>query len=319
MLERQVQQMTRLLDDLLDVSRITRGTIKFQRDWVDLANVVQRAVEASRPLSERRRHVLLVNVPKGPLYVRGDAVRLVQMLTNLLNNAIKYTTKGGRIALTLARRDDRFELRVKDNGIGITGEMLPRIFDLFVQAPRSESEIQEGLGIGLTLVRMIAERHGGVVQALSEGVGRGSEFVVSLPAAAQDTQPLSVTKVPEERPVGRKRIVILDDNRDASESLATLLRLSGHDVYVEVEARDAVQRVEKVGPDLALLDIGLPGMDGYDLARRLRANGCTVPLAALTGYGSPEDRERARQAGFDHHFVKPIDPLTLERLLATLP
>jgi CheY-like chemotaxis protein len=319
MLERQVQQMTRLLDDLLDVSRITRGTIKFQRDWVDLANVVQRAVEASRPLAERRRHVLLVDVPKGPLYVRGDAVRLVQMLTNLLNNAAKYTSKGGRITLTLSRRDDRFELRVKDNGIGITGEMLPRIFDLFVQAPRSESEMQEGLGIGLTLVRMIAERHGGVVQARSEGVGRGSEFVVSLPAAADDTQPLTVPKVPDERPVGRKRIVILDDNRDASESLATLLRLSGHDVFVEVEARDAVQRVEKVGPDLALLDIGLPGMDGYDLARRLRANGCTVPLAALTGYGSPEDRERARQAGFDHHFVKPIDPLALERLLATLP
>jgi CheY-like chemotaxis protein len=253
------------------------------------------------------------------MYVRGDGVRLVQMLTNLLNNAAKYTKTGGRIGLTVSRQDDRFELRVNDNGVGITSEMLPRIFDLFVQAGRSESEIQEGLGIGLTLVRVIAERHGGTVAARSEGLGRGSEFVVTLPAAADGAQPETIARAADVRPAGRKRILIVDDNRDASESLATLLRLSGHDVFVEVEAQAVAQRVESLRPDLALLDIGLPGMDGYEIARRLRAGGFTTPLAALTGYGSPEDRERARQAGFDHHFVKPIDPLALERLLATLP
>jgi PAS domain S-box-containing protein len=319
MLERQVQQVTRLLDDLLDVTRITRGTIKFRRDCVDLGHVVNRALEAARPLADGRRHVLRVDVPKDPMYVRGDGVRLVQMLTNLLNNAAKYTKTGGRIGLTVSRQDDRFELRVNDNGVGITSEMLPRIFDLFVQAGRSESEIQEGLGIGLTLVRVIAERHGGTVAARSEGLGRGSEFVVTLPAAADGAQPETIARAADVRPAGRKRILIVDDNRDASESLATLLRLSGHDVFVEVEAQAVAQRVESLRPDLALLDIGLPGMDGYEIARRLRAGGFTTPLAALTGYGSPEDRERARQAGFDHHFVKPIDPLALERLLATLP
>jgi PAS domain S-box-containing protein len=316
MLERQVQQMTRLLDDLLDVSRITQGKIRFHRESVDIGAVVQRAVEASRPLVDSRRHKLRVTTPKSVVRVDGDAARLVQLLTNLLNNAAKYTPEGGRIDLRVARRDQVVEIRVCDNGTGIAPDVLPRIFDLFMQADRTQPHSQEGLGIGLTLVRIIAEHHGGSVEVFSAGAGRGSEFVVKLPLGSSSARPESPVPAPQ-APMTRKRIVIVDDNRDASQSLATMLRLSGHEVVVAADGPSAIETVRNLRPDLALLDIGLPGMDGYEVARRLRKEGCTVPLAALTGYGAPEDCERSRAAGFDHHFVKPIDPMALERLIAS--
>jgi PAS domain S-box-containing protein len=316
-LERQVQQMTRLLDDLLDVTRITRGTIRFQRNRVDVSTVIQRAVEASGPLITRRKQRLRIGIPKLPIYVEGDFARLVQLVTNLLNNAAKYTPVGGRMALRVVRGDGRVDIRVQDNGAGIAPEMLPRVFELFVQSDTAGG-VQDGLGIGLTLVRMIAEHHGGTVTARSAGPGRGSQFIVTLPSCAAETPAAAVAQPPPAPPPSpRKRIVIVDDNRDALESLATLLRLSGHDVIVANDGPTGVRVVEETKPDIALLDIGLPGMSGYEIARKLRDAGCTVRLAAVTGYGTPEDRERSREAGFDHHFVKPIDPASLERLLGS--
>jgi len=233
-LERQVQQMTRLLDDLLDVSRITQGKIKFKREAFDLTLVAQRAIEACRPLMDSRRHQLRVDLPKSVLRVEGDSVRLVQLVTNLLNNAAKYTPVGGKIALSIARRRGAIEIRVKDNGAGIAPDALPRIFELFVQAEPSSAGPQEGLGIGLTLVRMIAEHHGGTVTAASAGPGQGSEFVVTLPAGVEDAGlAIAVDSAASEAAAARRRIVIVDDNIDASQSLATLLRLSGHDVFVD--------------------------------------------------------------------------------------
>jgi PAS domain S-box-containing protein len=313
--ERQVQQMTRLLDDLLDVNRITRGKIKFHRERVEVHAVIQRALEASRPLVEQRGQRLAVDVARDAGHVQGDFERLVQLVTNLLNNAAKYTPERGAIDLRVARRDDAIEIHVKDDGAGIAADVLPHVFDLFVQ-DESLHGAHDGLGIGLTLVRIIAEHHGGSVIARSDGKGQGSEFVVTLPAAAPGVEAKAV-RAPHPMHVPRKRIVIADDNPDALASLAMLLRLSGHDVTVASDAASALSSVAQVQPDLALLDIGLPGMDGYEVARRLRQGGCTVPLAAVTGYGTPEDRERSREAGFDHHIVKPIDPATLERLLAS--
>ncbi|HLX27540.1 MAG TPA: PAS domain S-box protein [Casimicrobiaceae bacterium] len=320
MLQRQVQQMTRLLDDLLDVSRITRGKIRFTRERVDLANVVQRAVEATRPLTDGRRHTLRVDLPQEVVHVDGDAARLVQMLTNLLNNAAKYTPEDGHITLRVARRNGDVELRVKDDGIGIQREVLASIFDLFVQAGRTAGAGHDGLGIGLTLVRMIAERHRGRVEARSDGAGRGSEFIVTLPAAAATDRSVSggSPDASASPGVAARRIVIVDDNRDASESLATLLRLGGHHVSLAFEASTGLGLIETLRPDVALLDIGLPGMNGCEIARRLRASGCNVLLAAITGFGAPEDRERSREAGFDHHFVKPVDPQALERLIESI-
>jgi PAS domain S-box-containing protein len=318
-LERQVAQMTRLLDDLLDVSRITRGRIKFQREPLDLVQVVQRAVEASRPLLERHRHDLRITLPTAAAHMQGDAARLVQMVTNLLNNAAKYTPEPGRIALRVVRKRKSFEIRVKDNGVGIAPGTLDDIFELFVQGERTGGQAPEGLGIGLTMVRMIAEHHGGSVKAQSAGCGRGSEFIVTLPAACEAAPARIAAAQTPARAKEHKRILILDDNRDSSESLAALLRVYGHDVFVAADGASGVNMIEALDPDLALLDIGLPDIDGYEVARRLRTKGCNVPLAALTGYGTPEDRERARSAGFDHHFVKPIDPLALERLIGSLP
>jgi PAS domain S-box-containing protein len=314
-LERQVQQMTRLLDDLLDVTRITRGTIRFEKQRVELSAVIQRAVEAAGPLITRRKQRLRVGVPRVPVYVAGDFARLVQLVTNLLNNAAKYTPNGGRIALRVVRRDGEIDIRIQDNGAGISPEMLPRVFDLFVQT-ETATGMQEGLGIGLTLVRAVAEHHGGRVRARSAGPGRGSRFDVTLPVLTCEGDVAPAPVAPAAAIVAaRKRIVIVDDNRDALEALATLLRLSGHDVIVAMNGHEGLRLVEQMSPDLALLDIGMPGMSGYEVARRLREAGCTVKLAAVTGYGGPEDRERSRAAGFDHHFVKPVDPAGLERLL----
>ena len=318
-LERQVAQMTRLLDDLLDVSRITQGRIQFRHEPVDLLTVIARAVETTRPLIDERGHRLHVQLPERALRVSGDLARLVQAVANLLNNAAKYTPPGGEITVGAEADGDTVVLRVRDNGSGITPELLPQVFDLFVQADRTLERSQGGLGIGLTLVSKIAERHGGQARAFSAGAGQGSEFTIHLPLLKEERRaPGAAGPSQPVRRDGRvvKRVLVVDDNTDAAESMAIFLRMVGHEVVVVSDATGALEAVGPLRPDLIVLDVGLPGMNGYDLARRLRADGCTATLAAVTGYGQPEDKRLAREAGIDHHFVKPVDPEEITKLLA---
>jgi len=315
-LDRQVQQMTRLLDDLLDMSRIRQGKLQLQKETVDVLTVVARAVETSRPMIDARRHILDVSLPSESIRVHGDVTRLVQMLGNLLNNAAKYTPDGGTITITVKASEGDAEIAVRDTGIGIAPELLPKVFDMFVQGDQALGRAHGGLGIGLTLVRTIAELHTGSVAVQSEGPGRGSEFIVRLPRVPAGSAGAGVARLEAEtRARDTKRVVIVDDNRDAADSLAMMLRMGQHEVVVVGTVKEALDAVRRVRPDLVLLDIGLPDIDGYDVARKLRASGYSGTLAALTGHGLPEDRERARRAGFDHHLVKPVDPRTLEAML----
>jgi PAS domain S-box-containing protein len=322
MIERQVEHMVRLVDDLLDVSRITRGQIELRRERVDLGAVVVRAVEGSRPLIEARRHALEMRLPDDPLLVDGDPVRLAQVVWNLLNNAAKYTPEGGRITLTVERAAGEAVVRVRDTGMGIPANMLVKVFDLFTQVDRTLDRAEGGLGIGLTLVRRLTEMHGGTVEVHSAGPGQGSEFVVRLPAAggAPAEAPAGGAASPPGRPPRGQRVLLVDDNRDSADSLAMLLRLLGHDVRTAYEGRQALAVAGAYQPDLVLLDIGLPGLNGYEVARQLRAtSGTRRPvLVALTGYGSDEDRRQAQAAGFDHHLIKPVDIDALQGLLASL-
>ena len=319
-LDRQLEHMVRLVDDLLEVSRIRGGRIELRRERVDLAAILRDAVETSRPLLDARRHELRLEVPTGRLPLHGDPVRLVQVFANLLNNAAKYTDPGGRIALLATERPEAFEVRVSDTGIGISAELLPRVFEMFAQADRSASRTQGGLGIGLTLVDALVRLHGGFVRARSEGPGRGSEFVVTLPRALEKrertrkAQPATTRGAPQ-------RVLVVDDNRDAAESLGMLLRKFGHDVRVVHDGPAALASIRSEEPSVVLLDIGLPGMDGSEVVRRLRERrGARVPLLiALTGWGQEQDRRRAREAGFDHHLVKPVEAGRLRALLADLP
>jgi signal transduction histidine kinase/ActR/RegA family two-component response regulator len=319
---RQVEQMVRLVDDLLDVSRITRGKIQLQSDLVDVAAVVARAVETSRPLIESRKHDLTVELPTEPLYAKADPTRLAQVLANLLNNAAKYTEEGGRIALSAAREENDIVFRVRDNGIGIVPEMLGRVFDLFTQAERAIDRSQGGLGIGLTLVRRLVELHDGTVQAFSAGVGEGSEFVVRLPAPSGATP--KAKRHPSKDVASQTsacfRILIVDDNVDGAESLAVVLRTFGQEVQTVYDGPAALSLAETFHPQIVLLDIGLPGLNGYEVAKRLRAkeNVDKPLLVAVTGYGQKEDRLTARRAGFDHHLVKPVVGDTLPALLTSL-
>jgi PAS domain S-box-containing protein len=322
MAERQVQHMARLLDDLLDVSRISRGKIELRKDLLDLASVLNRTAEAVRPLIEERGHEFSIALPAGPLRVEGDATRLEQVMTNLLNNAAKYTDPGGRIALSASREGSEIVLRVKDTGIGIAPDMLPRVFDLFVQAERRLDRSQGGVGIGLTLVRKLVELHGGSVEARSEGHGRGSEFVVRLPAPAADARGGQTGAEDGGRPapaLARHRVLVVDDNVDAADSLAMILRLSGQEVRLAYDGPTALLTAQAFRPQVILLDIGMPGMDGYEVARRLREDPRLKPvlLVAMTGWGQEEDRRRSFLAGFDHHLVKPAEPDVLQRLLAS--
>jgi PAS domain S-box-containing protein len=320
MAERQVQHMARLLDDLLDVSRISRGRIELRREVVGVAAVVSRTVEAVRPLMEERRHELTVALPARPLQVEADSARLEQVLTNLLNNAAKYTEAGGHIWLTAGREGGEAVLRVRDTGIGIAPDMLPRIFDLFVQAERRLDRSQGGVGIGLTLVKKLVELHGGRIQASSDGLGRGSEFVVRLPAPsewpAQQKARAAGTTAEVELP--RRRVLVVDDNQDAAESLAMMLRLAGQDVLTAYEGRSALTQAQGFRPEVVFLDIGLPGMDGYEVARRLREQQSPEKplIVAVTGWGQEEDRRRCYEAGFDGHLVKPVEPELLRQFLA---
>jgi signal transduction histidine kinase len=324
-IERQLLQLSRLVDDLLDVSRITRGKINLARQRVELKELVDRAVETVFPAIEGRGHTLEVEIPNRPLAIYGDPMRLTQALGNVLGNAAKYTDKGGQISLRARRRQRDIEITVRDNGIGIVPEVLPCIFDLFTQLDQRGSRPQGGLGIGLALVRQLVEMHGGTVTASSEGPGMGSEFVIRLPLSIErtaDDEPIEQEAKPEPppsaRPVTQRRILVADDNPDARESLATLLSLNGHEVFRAEDGSDAWLTAERYRPDVALLDIGMPCANGYEVARRIRSEpwGRNMVLVALTGWGQDSDRRRSHEAGFDSHLTKPVDPRVLDELLA---
>jgi signal transduction histidine kinase len=313
---RQVEHLSRLVDDLLDVSRITRGKVELRTTTVDLRAVLAAAVETARPLVDAKRHHLTVTQPGRPVRVSADAVRLAQVVGNLLTNAAKYSEEGARVALSLDAEGESAVVRVRDTGVGIPPEMLPRVFDLFTQIDRTLDRAQGGLGIGLTLVKSLVEMHGGTVEAASGGVGMGSEFTVRLPLLPGSDAP--APNAGADPPASPRRILVVDDNHDAGDSLGDLLELSGHQVRVARSGPQAVEAAREFRPDVAILDIGLPGMSGHELAARLRAEpfGPSLILVALTGYGQDEDRRRTREAGFDHHLTKPADLGQLAALLA---
>ncbi len=315
-LNRQVGHMVRQVDDLLDMSRISRGKIELRRECVNLAKVVNHAVESCRPLIESLRHELSIGLPQNPVFVLGDPVRLTQVVTNLLNNAAKFTSPGGRIWLVLEEENSEAVIRVRDNGIGIAGGEQDRIFELFVQLDKTLGRARDGLGIGLPLVRKLVELHGGSVAVHSEGSMRGTEFTVRLPALTS-MLPQHADENPELPPLARRRVLVVDDNLDSADSLATLLTLMGHDVDTAHDGVGAVNKAVTFRPDLILLDIGMPRLNGYEAARWIREQGHKhLTIVALTGWGQEEDRRHSAEAGFDAHVVKPIDLATLNRLLA---
>jgi PAS domain S-box-containing protein len=314
-IERQVDHLVHLVDDLLDVSRITRGKVALKRETLELAPVVARAVEIASPLLEERQHHFTVEVPRSGLRLSVDPMRLTQVLSNLLTNAAKYTEPGGVITLSAWREGHEIVVATRDNGIGIDPSLLPHVFDLFVQGPRASDRAQGGLGLGLTLVRTLVELHGGTVAAKSDGIGRGSEFVVRLPACAPgEAGDATPAARPSQQSSGtQRRVLVVDDNVDASDLLGEMLRDAGHEVVVVHDGAQALRAVETFLPEVAVLDIGLPVMDGYELAERLRERlgGATPVMIAVTGYGQEHDRARSRHAGFAEHFVKPIMPAKL--------
>jgi PAS domain S-box-containing protein len=322
-IDRQTRHLARLVDDLLEVSRIRQGKIDLCREEVEVAAVFEQSLAISRPLLEQRRHDLYVSLPLEPIFLEADPVRLAQVIVNLLNNAAKYTDEGGRIWLGARRQSSEVIISVRDSGRGISAQMLSHVFDLFVQGERTLARSEGGLGIGLTLVKRLVELHGGTVGVHSDGPGQGSEFLVRLPAGAPGS-PAS-----DDRPGGSgparslfgRRVLVVEDNRDAAETVAELLALWGHDVRIIPDGSTAVETALAYDPDVVLLDIGLPGIDGYEVARRLRARRELAQslIIALTGYGQAEDRERAREAGFDYHLVKPVDPDALRDLLSRAP
>ena len=318
MAERQVSHMTRLIDDLLDVSRISQGKIRLRKEPVDLGRIIASVVEAARPALEAKGHHFSLDLPSHPVRLEADPTRLEQVLNNLLTNAAKYTEPGGRIWLTVEQDGDAVRLSMRDTGIGLLPEMLPRVFDLFVQGERGLARSQGGLGIGLTLVKRLVELHGGRVEAISEGPGKGSEFVVHLPALPAEIPESQADDLLGSIAPGRAlRVLIVDDNADAVETLAMILRLWQHEVQVAHDGTQALQVAAAFRPDVVLLDIGLPGMSGYEVARHLRkqTGKRDMVLVALTGYGQEEDLRRSREAGFDLHLVKPVRPETLQVLL----
>jgi signal transduction histidine kinase/ActR/RegA family two-component response regulator len=312
--ERQVRHQAQLLDDLLDVSRITRGLIKLRRSAIDARSAIAAAIEATRPVIDARTHTLAVVLPDTPLRLEADPTRLTQMVTNLLDNAAKYTNPGGHIELSAQHEGERVVIRVRDTGIGIPLDMHTRIFDLFTQGDVPIARPLGGLGLGLSLVRSLAQMHGGSVDVASEGPDRGSEFVIRLPAGkAENGAGTETASAPAAR-----HVLVIEDNADAREMLRLALELDGHRVETAADGTAGVEAALRSTPDLVLVDIGLPGLDGYAVARRLRAAlGHRVTLVALTGYGQTEDRRRTSEAGFDAHLVKPVDPDVLSRALAT--
>jgi CheY-like chemotaxis protein len=323
-IDRQVGHMARLLDDLLDVARIMRGKISLKTAPMQIAEAIEYALEATRPSIEAKQQVLIISLPDKPLWVQGDLTRLAQVVANLLDNAMKYTDPGGRIRLSATEEADCVTLRIQDTGVGIDPELLPHVFDLFTQAHQSLGRSQGGLGIGLTLTQQLVHLHGGTIAASSLGLDQGSEFTVRLPLlrnwcplterrmASSQAQPSSSSS--------KLRILVVDDYADAAQSLALLLRAEGHEVETADCGAAALERAANFEPQAVLLDIGLPDLDGYQVAQRLRKipEARQAVLIALTGYGQNEDRERARNAGFDHFLLKPPDIDALSAVLATL-
>lgn len=320
-MERQVNQLVRLVDDLLDISRINRNKLELRKEWTALKDVIDAAIETSRPLIEAAGHRLQISVPDEPIRVEVDPTRLAQVFSNLLNNAAKYTEPGGNILLSAAREANEVVVRVRDDGIGIPSDAMPRIFDLFSQIDLHEEKAQGGLGIGLSLVRRLVEMHGGTVEVASDGPGQGSEFAVRLPHV--EAAPPEARKPAEAvRPAtaARHRILVVDDNVDSAHSLGMMLELMGNDIRTAHDGFAAIEVAAEFRPDVVLLDIGMPKMNGYETARHMREEvwGKDVLLIAQTGWGQDEDRNLSEQAGFDHHLVKPVDPLALQGLLDEL-
>jgi len=325
-IERQVRHLVRLIDDLLDVSRIARGKIELRRQPVEMGDIVTSAIEGTSPFLEERQHQLTLRIPRAGLLVSGDETRLTQVVMNVLTNAAKYTEPKGRISVTATRSGKSVELRVKDTGIGISAEMLPRVFEMFTQGRQASDRSQGGLGLGLTIVQSLVSLHEGTVEVRSPGVGQGSEFIIRLPAyslpeAGRPDAPKLPQVTPSAAPTGH-RVLVVDDNIDGARLIAEALQAVGHDTRVAFDGPAALTVAEQFRPDVALLDLGLPLMDGYELARQLTVllDGVQPLLVAVTGYGQPSDHDRSRAAGFEAHIVKPVDvhQLTahLDRLLA---
>ena len=319
-IHRQVEHLVRLIDDLVDVSRITRGLISLRREPTEVSSVVAQAIEATRPVIDAKHHTLTVSVPDESLQVNGDPARLSQILGNILNNAAKFTDPGGRIRLSVARKADSVVIKVVDSGAGISEELLPRVFDLFTQVERPLDRTTTGLGIGLALVHRLVEMHGGHVVAHSDGPGKGAELVVQLPLH-ETALPTAVIPEPVQQPeaptLTSRRVLVVDDNIDAAETLALMLKLHGHHVQTAHDGLDALRVAPVFAPHIILLDLGMPNLNGYETANRIRSQpwGREMALVALTGWGQPKDRKRTVEAGFDAHLVKPVDQNTLLKTL----
>jgi PAS domain S-box-containing protein len=316
--DRQITHMSRLLDDLLDISRITHGSLELKREPTELHTVITMAVETARPVIDTKQHHLSLRLPEKAVHLDADAVRLAQVFANLLINAAKYTDSGGHIELEACEQPDEINVTVRDDGIGISAEMMPRLFSMFAQAHAASK--QEGLGVGLSLVRGLVALHGGTVEARSLGLGHGSEFTVRLPLGSAGRRPAAGAPATAPAAAPSMKILVVDDSRDAADICATLLELSGHRVQTAYSGRRALELAEEFHPQLFLLDIGLPDIDGYQLARSIRAMpwGQTAQLVAITGWGQEEDRRRAAEVGFDHHLTKPVAAEALDRLLRSL-
>jgi PAS domain S-box-containing protein len=317
-MERQLPQLVRLVDDLFDVSRITRNKIELRKEPTELASIINHSVEICRPLAEFANHQMAVRLPCEPIYLYADPVRLAQVFSNILNNACKYTERGGRISLIAERQGSDAVVSVTDTGVGIPASQLDRIFEIFTQIDRTLERAQGGLGIGLMLVKRLVELHGGTVTARSEGLGRGTEFVVRLPVIVDMPEALLSEPTAEPTCTSSHRVLVVDDNEDAASSLATLLKMTGNEIEIAHDGLEAVQAAETFRPDLILLDIGLPKLNGFDVCQRIREQPCgkEMVIVALTGWGQEDDRRRSKEAGFDHHMVKPLDYAALMKLLA---
>ena len=320
-IDRQTQAMTRLIDDLMDISRINQGKIELKREQIQLAKIVQGAVETSRPLIEEMGHTLTVTLPPVRVIVDADLTRLAQVFLNLLNNAAKYTERGGRIDLRADLQGSDVVVSVADTGIGIPADKLPTLFEMFSQVEVALSRSQGGLGIGLCLVKRLVEMHSGSVEAKSGGPGQGSEFVVRLPIVVEQTYPRQASDDGDKaQPTSDLRILVVDDNRDAAESLAMLLKMMGNNIHTAYDGEEAVAAAGKFRPHVVLCDIGLPKLNGYEACRQMKAQAWEkkMILIAVTGWGQDDDRRKSQEAGFDHHMVKPVDPQALMKLLAGL-